>query len=160
MITGLTAHAWQSTIFALAAGLLTVAFRKNRAQVRYWLWFAASLKFFVPFSLLMRLGGSLGWTPVARKIAMPDISFAMERITQPFPATLSFVSSAPGSANWTSIVVLVVWACGLMTVIAIRLRLWFRIRACVRTSTPLQIPAAVEIRSSAGMLEPGVVGLL
>jgi len=27
------------------AGLATLAFRKNRAQVRYWLWFSASFKF-------------------------------------------------------------------------------------------------------------------
>ncbi len=45
MIAELTNHLWQSTLFAVAAGLLTVAFRKNRAQVRYWLWFSASFKF-------------------------------------------------------------------------------------------------------------------
>ena len=28
-------HLWQSTLFALASGLLTLAFRQNRAQVRY-----------------------------------------------------------------------------------------------------------------------------
>jgi hypothetical protein len=42
MISELTNHLWQSTLFAIAAGLLTVAFRKNRAQVRYWLWFSAT----------------------------------------------------------------------------------------------------------------------
>jgi len=65
----LTNHLWQSTLFAIAAGLLTVAFRKNRAQIRYWLWFSASLKFFVPFALLMALGSRLGWEPAAKKIA-------------------------------------------------------------------------------------------
>ena len=59
MIGELTNHLWQSTLFAVAAGLLTVAFRKNRAQVRYWLWFSASLKFLIPFSLLMSLGSHL-----------------------------------------------------------------------------------------------------
>jgi hypothetical protein len=53
MISALTNHFWQSTVFALAAGLLTLAFRKNRAQVRYALWFCASIKFLVPFALLM-----------------------------------------------------------------------------------------------------------
>jgi hypothetical protein len=55
MITALTNHLWQSTMFAIVAGLLTLAFRKNRAKVRYWLWFSASLKFFIPFSLLINL---------------------------------------------------------------------------------------------------------
>ena len=44
-------HLWQSTLFAAAAGLLTLALRKNHARARYWLWLAASLKFLVPFSL-------------------------------------------------------------------------------------------------------------
>ena len=45
MIAELTNHLWQSTIFAVVAGFLAVAFRKNRAQVRYWLWLSASFKF-------------------------------------------------------------------------------------------------------------------
>jgi beta-lactamase regulating signal transducer with metallopeptidase domain len=49
-------HLWQSTLFAIAAGLLTLAFRRNRARVRYALWFAASVKFLVPFSLMVWLG--------------------------------------------------------------------------------------------------------
>ena len=46
-----------------------------------------------------------------------------------------------------------------MAIALIRLRLWLRIQAAVRASTPLQIPAAVEIRSCPDLLEPGVVGL-
>lgn len=45
-------HLWQSTMFAVAAGLLTVALRRNQARIRYWVWFGASVKFFVPFALL------------------------------------------------------------------------------------------------------------
>ena len=65
MLSELTNHLWQSTIFALAAGLVTIAFRQNRAQVRYWLWFCASCKFLVPLSLLMSLGSRLEWPPVS-----------------------------------------------------------------------------------------------
>ena len=36
MIWAFTNHVWQSTLYAAAAGLLTLAFRNNRAQVRYW----------------------------------------------------------------------------------------------------------------------------
>jgi hypothetical protein len=46
-------HLWQSTIFAAAAAVLTLALRKNHARTRYWLWLAASVKFLVPFSLLV-----------------------------------------------------------------------------------------------------------
>ena len=45
MIEQAANHLWQSTLFAALAGLLTLAFRRNRAQVRYWLWLAASVKF-------------------------------------------------------------------------------------------------------------------
>ena len=44
---------WQSTWYAIAAGLLTLTLRKNRAQVRYWIWFSASVKFLVPFAVLI-----------------------------------------------------------------------------------------------------------
>ncbi len=52
-------HLWQSTVFAGALGVLTLAFRRDRAAVRYGLWFAASLKFLLPFSALLALGGFL-----------------------------------------------------------------------------------------------------
>ena len=55
-------HLWQSTLFAAAAGLLTLALRKNHARARYWLWLAASLKFLVPFSLLTSLGSRMAWS--------------------------------------------------------------------------------------------------
>ena len=43
-------HLWQSTLFAVIAWLLTLALRKNRAAMRYWIWLAASIKFLIPFS--------------------------------------------------------------------------------------------------------------
>ena len=53
-------HLWQSTLFTMVIGLLTLAFRRNRARVRYALWFAASVKFLVPFSTMMWLGAVIG----------------------------------------------------------------------------------------------------
>ena len=50
-------HLWQSTLFAVVAGLLTLMLRKNQARARYWIWMAASLKFLIPFSLLVGIGG-------------------------------------------------------------------------------------------------------
>ena len=52
-------HLWQSTLFAAVAAMLTLALRKNQARVRYRLWLAASVKFLIPFSLLISLGGHL-----------------------------------------------------------------------------------------------------
>src|SRR5216683_1124979 len=164
MIGELNNHLWQSTLFAAVAGLLTVAFRKNRAQVRYWLWLSASFKFFIPFSLLMSLGSHLEWTPAAKKIAAPSVSLAIEQVTQPFPEAMPVAPSMAGTRDWVPIAILGVWACGFAAIALMRLRAWLSIRAAVRSSTPVAIPAKVEIRScirsAGGLLEPGVVGVL
>ena len=66
-------HIWQSTLLLAFVGLLTLFLRKNRAQVRYGIWFVASMKFLVPFALLTAFGSQFAWqtaspladTPVA-----------------------------------------------------------------------------------------------
>jgi uncharacterized protein (TIGR03435 family) len=164
MIGELTNHLWQSTLFAVAAGLLTVAFRKNRAQVRHWLWFSASFKFLVPFALLMTLGSHLQWAPAAQKIATqiaaPAVSFTMMQISQPFRGALPPAPSTRGTRDWAVKAILAVWACGFASVALIRFRGWLRIQGAVRASTPLEIKATVDVRSSPGLLEPGVIGLV
>lgn len=74
-------HLWQSTAFAAAAWLLTILLRKNSAPVRYGLWLAASIKFLLPFSLLIALGGLL---PKPTKIVAPAVYTAMQVTEQPF----------------------------------------------------------------------------
>jgi len=157
-----TNHLWQSTVFAVAIGLLTLAFRKNRAQVRYWLWLCASVKFLIPFSLLMNLGyelsGRLAAGKIATEIAAPAVLSTIVQITQPFPETMTLVPAARHATNWIATVIFGVWACGFATVALARFRAWRRIRAALRASTPIDIPAPVAVRSCPGLLEPGVVG--
>jgi len=52
MIDAIADHRWQSTLFAIAAGLSMAVFRRHRASVRYGLWFAASVKFGSPATAL------------------------------------------------------------------------------------------------------------
>jgi len=162
MIAEVTNHLWQSTVFAIAVGLLALAFRKNRAQVRYWLWLSASVKFLIPFSLLMNFGNDflarLASGKIITAIAAPALSGTIVEITQPFPDTLTFVHAARHATNWFPIVILGVWACGFAAVALMRIREWLRVRATLRASTPINIPAPVPVRSSAGLLEPGMVG--
>jgi bla regulator protein BlaR1 len=153
-------HLWQSTVFAILAAILTLAFRKNRAQVRYWLWLSASVKFLIPFSLLMSVGSNLEWAPAAQTIAMPVVSSTMVQFTQPFPEAVSFVPSTTGTLDWVPMSILGVWACGFAAIALIRFRGWLRVRGAIRASFPLEISAPVDIRSSPGLLEPGVVGFL
>ena len=156
----LTNHLWQSTLFAAAAGLLTIAFRENRAQVRYWLWLSASCKFLVPFVFLLNLGSQFDWTPAAEQASPPAVSLAMQQIAEPF----SYVSDAGVSAvartsrDWVGITIFGVWACGFVVIALLRLRSWRQIQAAIRGSTRVDISSAVEVRSSRELIEPGVVG--
>ena len=108
----------------------------------------------------MSLGSHLEWAPAAQKIATPAVSFTMVQITQPFPDTLPLAPSTRRHSRLVPIAILGVWACGFAAIALMRFRGWLRIRAAVRASTPIDIPATVEVRSSPGLLEPGVVGLL
>jgi beta-lactamase regulating signal transducer with metallopeptidase domain len=155
MIADLINHLWQSTAFALAVALLTMLFRRNRAQIRFGLWLSASIKFLVPFALLMSLGSQVGSAPVARKIAAPSISSAMVEFSQPFPSA----PSTRVARDKAVIAIFGIWACGFAGIALMRLRGWLSIRAALHASTCLDIPCGAEVRSAPGLLEPGVVGL-
>jgi bla regulator protein blaR1 len=60
----LVAHLWESTLCVGFAALLTVILRRGPARTRHAIWLAASLKFLVPFSLLVAAGRTIGsWAP-------------------------------------------------------------------------------------------------
>ena len=160
MISELTNHLWQSTLFATAAALLSLAFRRNQARVRYWLWLCASLKFFVPFSVLMSLGSRFEWAQPAHKSATQTVAVTMLQVSLPFPNVVRPAhTAAANSINWAW-AILAVWLCGFLAVAMARARVWLRVREALRRSSPMDIPAAIPVRSSPGLLEPGVVGLL
>src|SRR5467141_408774 len=89
-------HLWQSTLFAIVAGLLTLLLRKNQARVHYWLWLAASVKFLVPFSLLIGIGNHLAWSRGSAG-TRAGLYFAMQEVSQPFsqPTTSMISRAAP-----------------------------------------------------------------
>jgi uncharacterized protein (TIGR03435 family) len=168
MMEQLTNHLWQSTVFALAVAVLTIFFRKSRAHVRYWLWFSASLKFFVPFALLIVLGSQLKWAPTVREVTSPAVSDVVARVSEPFfeiaPSDLPVLPSNAHRIDWTGRVLPAVWASGFLIIALVRFRMWWRIRKIVNASTRLELPEAgipsnMQIRSATGLLEPGVVGL-
>jgi beta-lactamase regulating signal transducer with metallopeptidase domain len=138
---------------------LTLAFRKNRAQVRYWLWFSASLKFLIPFSLLLTLGNYLGRSRAATgSLAVPAITYTVVQIAEPFPQSPPPAPPTRSHGDWLPIAAVGFWACGFAGIALMRLQAWLRIRAALRSSLPLDIPFPVEVRSSPPLLEPGVVG--
>ncbi len=167
MISELANHLWQSTLFAVAVGVLTLMCRQNHASVRYWLWFSASIKFFIPFTLLTALGDRLGWASTAPPIAAPAVSATLAQVSRPFvgdPVVEVLSMQEAPSFDWFALAIFVVWVTGTIALSVVRFRTWRQIRAAVRASSPwtvpgLPMPAGIDVRSAAGVMEPGVVGV-
>src|SRR5688572_22459471 len=166
MIADIFNHLWQSTLFAAAVTLLALAFRCNRARLRYGLWFAASIKFLVPFAAVAAVGSLVQWQEVPAPIKSAVASAAARDFNAPFAAPwldLSTTVTAAEQPQWIAPVLFAVWFCGFAAITLRRVKQWREIRAAMGASIPLNtatpLPAGVEIRVAPTVLEPGVVGL-
>jgi len=126
-------HLWQSTLFALAAGLSTLILRKNRASDRYWLWLAASLKFLLPFSVLAGLGSHLARIPIPAG-TKTWLVFVVAPVSEPF---------AQGAVSIPALLA-AAWLCGSGVVLAAWFVRWRSISAAVRNAAPLRAEREVE----------------
>jgi len=159
-LSPLANHLWQSTLCVAAVWGATLALRKNRAAVRYWLWLAASVKFLIPFSLLAGIGGQLGWRP-APAIARPQFSVVVNQISRPFTvlAEVSPATAAPHATTVLPMVLLAIWLCGVALGIVFWLRSLRQIRAIQRGAKTLPLRLPIHVMSSPARLEPGVFGI-
>jgi uncharacterized protein (TIGR03435 family) len=147
-------HLWQSTAFALAAGAFTLLLRANRARVRHWLWFAASVKFLLPLSLLIALGSRIDWKAAP---VQPAVSVAVTQFVEPFTA-----QAAPMPVSEESRlpeVLLGVWFAGVLGITCSWIIRWRSIRAVVRNAKPLRSGVMVSDTDLEPDLEPGVFGI-
>ena len=172
-------HLWQSTVFAVVAGLLTLTLRRNQARVRYRLWLAASIKFLVPFAVLVALGNRFAWRHISN--GGGAVYVAIEQVGQPFTQTAPAVVQAAPAPALASVLHLLpiaagVWLCGFLTALGIWAARWLRIRAMAATAVPLRegreidalrrlrtsgMPAGeVDILLSRTSLEPGIFGIV
>ena len=156
MILAVFDHLWQSTLFTLAVGLLVLTMRNNQANARFGLWLAASLKFLIPFSVLIAAGKQLGtgvstspqWTVIISDIASPSSTFS-----------LSSVTDSNTSHSYGLYFAMAVWAIGFVAVVARWAVQWKRVMEAVRSATPVNLGVPINTRCSATALEPGVVGI-
>ena len=163
LIASLINHLWQSTVVVAIAWPLAWVLRKNHARTRYWVWFAASMKFLLPFSLLMTAGEWMRSFFAMPIVAKPAIANAMEQIAQPFPQAQFFdAAQAPVTAHHgdlLSAVLLAIWICGVVFV-AVRFgRGWLRVYAAKRAARPLALAADVPVLCSSSLIEPGNFGI-
>jgi len=161
-LTPLANHLWQSTLFAIAVAGLAVAFRKNRAAVRHSLWLAASLKFLIPFSLFVGLGGQFHGrlSSPASTLHMPVV---FEEFNEPFVA--QSLPTAPiavpqAKPDRLPIALVSLWLVGLGVCVLGWVNQWRRVRRLIRAASPLDLGLAIPVVSSHERIEPGVFGIL
>ena len=158
MISALANHLWQSTLFACAVGLLTLMLRRNRAAVRHGLWLAASIKFLVPFSVLIGLGSQIEWrkAPVAAQPRMDVV----EQISEPL-AILASPARLPSESASSRLpaILFSLWLCGFAANGLAWWRHWRQMQAAWSAASPLPLNLPIPVRSSSARLEPGVFGI-
>jgi len=177
--SALADHLWQSTLFALVAGLLTLILRQHPARHRYCLWLAASLKFLVPFSLLITIGAQFQGLPhttrhtaqvyqvaqaVSRDLMGPSFNHGVR------------VTDQRASSSVLPISLAFLWLGGISAVLTNRCLRWRQVFSIVRQTKPLKagrevealrqierhtdLRNPIEILLSPSPVEPGIFGVL
>ena len=147
-------HLWQSTIFAVVVAIAAFMLRRHSPRLRYWLWLAASIKFLLPFSLLVSTGARVPLppdTPSLRATTVQQIS------TYFSPAALS--APAHAAFAWAKLLA-AIWIAGAMLLLIRWARRWIAIRqtAGAARRIDLEFPAPAFVAAAA--LEPGIFGIV
>jgi bla regulator protein BlaR1 len=174
-------HLWQSTLFAGTAALMALLLRGNQAKVRYGLWLAASVKFLIPFSLLVWFGGAFHKaSPVSNEPQMAMYTL-IDAASQPFDE-MRLITKPRHSKVWRepvatllSGVLAAVWACGVVLVVLMWFGRWRQVSAMLRKASltkqgrevemlrrlesDLQMRKGIAFVQSHGMMEPGILGI-
>jgi bla regulator protein BlaR1 len=139
-------HLLQSTLFAAVIGLLSLTFRRNHAGTRHSLWMAASVKFLIPFSLVVSLSSRIA--PVNAPAAPPQqLRFVMAEFRQPvtFSTAPAATEAAPARSDWWSNAAWALWLCG-SAAILVRWRLrWRKIAVAVHGGTAVSDSVALAL---------------
>jgi len=157
VIAGLLDHLWQSTLFAGGAWLLALVLLRNPARLRFRLWFAASLKFLIPFAALSAVGQTLSRLfPATVPRLVLEIQPTAEKLSAPARAL-----AVQQHAGFNLVPLLVgIWLAGFAAVLGSRLIRWLGLRAVVRQARDLNLPSPLDAKASNSLLEPGLVGIV
>ena len=184
-LDGVWAGDWESFVavdsFCGGGGIADAGVSQESGGYRYGLWIAASVKFLVPFSVLIKLGSYFSSLRSAHEGAANSVvSLTIMQLNQPFdaPAVAPPVATTASALQLLSRfapVLFVVWLVGMLAVLAVWLVRWYRITAIAKRATPLREGAEaeivarlqdgqawerrVEIVSTADAIEPGIFGI-
>ena len=173
-------HLWQSTAFAVIALLLTMLLRTNHARARYWIWFAASAKFLIPFAALTALGRQLAWPNmhIVRKLTFSVIEVNMAYtplISPPRGSVIPMMTDLVLATRFAWAILFAIWFCGFAGVAFVWLRRWRSVSAAVQQAKATRDGREFEILRrvqevcgprqsirlaiSSASFEPGVFGI-
>ncbi len=155
-MTAFALHLWQSTVVLIAAWVLTRVCRRNPAEIRYWIWFCASVKFLVPFSLLQQVGDYLGRSLPAPITLAPTILETGSAIFVPSIGAARFDHSVLPTL---SIVAVALWATGSVVLLWRWWSQWRAMRALLASAPCLPMDLPVPVRVTSAGLTPGVFGV-
>lgn len=156
-MTALVHHVLESTVFAAVAGLLALAFRRERAGIRHWLWMAASVKFLIPFAVLVALGSRVPWR-AAPAAPEPELTFVMADLAQP-AAPPRTVPAPPARSDWLPDALGTLWLGGAAAFLLRWRRRWKTTADCLREATPVRLVEGVRVLSGPSAPEPAVFGI-
>ncbi|SEB95415.1 M56 family metallopeptidase [Terriglobus roseus] len=158
-------HLWQTTLFALALAVLAMLLRGNRAALRFRVWMLASVKFLLPLSLLISAGQHLRpeklqtVAPVAFTMVMqgaPD-DVALGTLSLPVQPRTQAQGQVPHDVTT---LLLIAWACGALTLLAVWARRWTALFRAVRSGDSAGRHEGIRAVRVAAPFEPGVFGIL
>jgi uncharacterized protein (TIGR03435 family) len=171
-VAPLMEHLWQSTLVCAALWILSLMLRENAARIRFQLWTLASLKFLLPFSLLIAAGGCLSKRSTEAPSIEPIFSIVIEgpaeqTVARLYPEAISTdrtVASVTTAtrANKKSVVPLILallWGTGAVAIFSVWLRRWSHLRAVVRRGTGVADVAGLRTVIVESDVEPGVFGI-
>lgn len=173
-------HILQSTAFVAAVGLLSLLFGKNHARVRYRLWLAASVKFLIPFSVLIALGSAIPRSNDAAPVLQRPLISALQTVAQPFSAGAvtheqNSQSLLQRAKEWIPSALGLIWALGFAAVFLACYARWRRVSKMLQAVIPFDDRREVEILRriesytsartqtrflfSSEVMEPGIFGI-
>ena len=172
-------HLWQSTVVVAAVWLVTLLLRRNPASIRSSLWLAASVKFLVPFSLLIGLGSLFPRPSHVAAYTPQAVYSAADAIGQPFSDIPVLSHSTTHTASFTEqlvtalpVTLMAIWLCGAAIVLLVWTLRWRQVAATLRRAVPMEDGREVQIlrrlnshtkisaRASQESMEPGIFGIL
>jgi len=155
MIQALIDHLWQSTLFGVAIGSITLFLRRNSAALRHTLWLLATLKFLVPFSVLYSLGATAGLlAPVESQPSFLGVAFdAATPVVSPALALSVAPAASMHGAPWWPL--LCTWCLGTLLVARRWWRGWRAADSLSRAAQPAP-GAAADVRITTAHIEPSV----